>query len=150
MGKEGKERTASLEELRLHRSKIIGARLPDLWKNIMEQVRVDCLKLVKTFPYDEKYHCFMETTPKGFELTSGKPPFHILEAELNLNGQYITIREGMRYNRSSPPIFDRTATRIQVEVSEDGELELDYLGKTHITPETLCKQLISIVCGFKI
>lgn len=148
--KDGEEHAASFEELRLHESKIIRARLPDLWKIVIEQVRTDCSKLVKTFPREEKYHCFMEPTTNGFQITSGKLPFHILEAELDLDGQYISIKEGMKYNRSSLPIFDRTMTRIEVEVSKNDELELHYLGKTHIAPETLCKQLISIVCGFRI
>jgi hypothetical protein len=149
--KEQEDNKLRQEEIRLHKSKIIKGRLPMFWQVLMQRIQVDCLKLKETFPNENQYHCHMEATGNGFKLTGGKLPFHILEVEVNLDGQCIDIFESTKNDRFSEPVPGR-ATQIGIDVTNDEDLMLQYKEKVHTVPETLSQQLISLVlaCGIKI
>jgi hypothetical protein len=135
------ENKARQEDIRLHKSKIIRAKLPKLWDILVDRIKIDCAKLTKMFPDENQYHCDIEVSGDSFRLTCGKHPFRTLYVELNLDGQCIDILEGFKNETALGKV-----TQIQIDTFNDESLLLKYRGKDHKMPETLSQQLISIVC----
>lgn len=130
------------EEIVLHKSKTIKARLPKFWKVLVEQIQTDCLKLKETFPNEDRYHCEMEAVGNSLKVISKNLPRRILEVELNVEGQCIDVSESRQSDTLSEPISGKTG---QIKIDLNNDLIFSYHEKDCKTPEELSRLLFSKV-----
>jgi hypothetical protein len=149
--KEGKDKEAEaqtrLDDIRLHKARIIQAKSRDWFTLLQERVLADCAEMRAKFPNDAKLQPFVNTqTPGGFSLNGGGMPRAILRLDLQVNAQQIGVCESLREDFVlSPPI--QQGAPIPITVGPQEELVFTFMGTGHDAPDSLSQHLISYVCG---
>jgi len=141
---------ARQEELRLHKAKVIHAKLPTFWAALEVRVKADCDKLRETFPNDKNWNCDVTVlSPHGFTINGGGLPRRILELELNLDGLCIDTVEGEKQEFMQAYLSNKIIGQIPIEVGESEELRLRFKGMPHVFVESLSEHLVSYVARIK-
>lgn len=129
---EGKTEKARQDDIRLRKDKIIEAKLPAFWEELLQQIEGQCAALKKELPDTNQYHLCMQRTHYGFILASETLPLRKLFGELNINGQCIDITADYKGRRLS----------IDVDAAHDNGLRLRFEGIQYFTAEELARALV--------
>ena len=142
------EQHRTQDELRLHRAKIIEAKTPAFWDAVLRQLGSDCAKLRDSCPDDSSRHCNLFKSGIDWELQSSKLPWRILNMRLNAKGQSVDIVESIKEARDTPAT-PAPSEQIKISVNSDDELQFQYRGRLHTTPDSLAEYLIRHVCDIR-
>jgi hypothetical protein len=140
------EAQARLEDIRLHKARIIHGKAWGWFALLLERVMADCQEMLSTFPNETRYHPFVNTkTHGGFSLHGGGMPRTILRLDLQVNAQQINMCESLKQDFALDP-FPQASAPIGITVGLQEELIFTFRGTPHDTPEGLSQQLIRYVC----
>jgi hypothetical protein len=132
-------------QLRLHKAKLISAKVPGFWTACLERLRSICEKLRVVYPNDLSKQCSLGNDGAVWTLQGCKTPWKILQMQLNVIGQSVDIFEGRKESR------DRTAPvgpdQISIKVNEDDEIEFYFRGARYLTPDSMAEGLAKYVRG---
>jgi hypothetical protein len=136
-----REKQSEEHRLRLHKSRMIDAKLPEFWATVVQSTEAQALELMRVFPEREEYQTeFTITENGGFVLRQIHGKQAELSAWLDTKGQAITTE---RRSRSQDKAF-RENFRGQVTVQ-------DYVyvvgTKSYSKPESLAESFVKHVCS---
>jgi len=131
-----REKTKEAEEskrddVRLHNAKVISALFPVFWKEVVEQIEKDCLRLKKELPNRIEYHIHTNLTAEGFKLTrEASPPLREILVQPNCDGRCIHISGG------------HTRETVSIVLKGENALSFTWREKIFTTPQELSRALI--------
>ncbi len=138
------------EEIRLHKAKIIRAKMPAFWEALRERVEADCNKLRAEFPADKHRNCFVTgVLPGRFTIKGGGLPQRILDLELNLDGLCVGTFESEMRDRGQTAVRTKGNGEIGIEVGDAEELQFRFSGTLHRDIESLSEHLVSYVARIR-
>ena len=138
------------EEIRLHKAKIIRAKMPAFWETLRERVEADCNKLRAEFPADKYRNCFViGVLPGRFTIKGGGLPQRILDLELNLDGLCVGTFESEMRDRGYTAVRTKGNGEIGIEVGDAEELQFRFSGTLHRDIESLSEHLVSYVARIR-
>lgn len=131
------------EEIRLNKDKVISAKLPEFWKDLIEEIDRQCAKLTETFSSNERRQLHRKNSShEGFIILRGKYAVSQLTVIPNFNGQFINVIEG-----GTGDIYDLTPSgrrmKITADVNNNNDLELWYEGAKYTTAAQLAEALLA-------
>ena len=132
-------------QFRLHKAKLIAAKAPGDWTACIERLRVICDKLRRVYPTDLSKQCSLGNDGSVWTLQGCKPPWKILQMQLNTIGQSVDLLEARQESRTRISPVGRD--QIAIKVNDDDEIEFHFRGLRHLTPDSLAEGLAKYVRG---
>ena len=142
---EGDNRLRLGIELRLHKAKIVAAKLPGIVNALIEHLRSDCARLLAEFPHRLEKQCSLSQGGPPYILSGCKTPWKVLKMQPNIAGAYIDISESRLESRGRE--ISVGSEQIRIEVNDEDELELYFRGIRYLMPDALAAALIRYTRG---
>ena len=134
-------------EDRVNRERILSARIPDAWADLVERVKNDCVKLASAFPNDPKHQCAFKVghVSHSFLLVGNAMPVRELFVELDRRGRYLRLAKFSYYDWADKKPEGRELLEIRLET--DNSLMFFGQNQSFRLAEEISEYLIGLVIG---
>jgi hypothetical protein len=116
------ERKKAAKEWSLHKSKILSAKAPDLWRTLQDRCRNDADVLNKSFEGDDSRQAqFKEVSANQFTVTKNRSPFVLVKVSIQPDSWAIKIKT--REIRNPADVPSESERTIEIDVDEHENLK---------------------------